>query len=50
MTSRAGRVKKTLACYNGGRRASTEGHDIVNDVLMKERIKTVSMSHVLPID
>ena len=41
MTGRAGRVKKTGSSYDG-RRSSTEGLDIVNEVLMKERIKTVS--------
>ena len=50
MTGRAGRVKKTwTASSYDGRRSSNEGHDIVNEVLMKERIKTVGREyHVLP--
>lgn len=44
-TSRAGRVKKnsTASPHHGGRGGS-EGHDMVNDVLTKERIKAVSLS------
>ena len=44
MTGRAGRNKK--ASYHDGRRSS-EGHDIVNEVLMKEKIKTVSVSRAV---
>ena len=42
MTGRAGRVKKTASSHEG-RRSSNEGVDIVSEVLMKERIKTVSI-------
>ena len=44
MTGRAGRGKR--ASYHDGRRSS-EGHDIVHEVLMKERIKTVSTSRAV---
>lgn len=42
MTGRAGRAKKTASSHEG-RRSSNEGVDIVSEVLMKERIKTVSI-------
>lgn len=49
MTSRAGRIKKSSPHHSGRiggeahRRGSSEAHDIVNEVLMKEKIKTVSV-------
>ena len=42
MTGRAGRAKKTGSSLEG-RRSSNEGADVVSEVLMKERIKTVSI-------
>lgn len=48
MMSRAGRVKKTpTGSAQLGGRGSSEGHDIVSEVLMKERIRTVSISRVI---
>lgn len=45
MASRAGRIKKnSTASPRHSRRASSEDDHIVNDVLMKERIRTVSVS------
>ena len=45
MTSRAGRIKKsTTASPHHPRGPSSEARDVVNDVLMKERIRTVSVS------